>query len=183
MVMKTRTKPKMTLWRTWDFHTKRPNCPPIQENLKVEVLSILGMMWSCRKYTPKEYAKILGYTERDVVRILRAIYRSKQPAVLDALAGRFNLESITEVSDIHQRIFCKQCGKQLNKVPCCSCLIDTRLTKDTNKSRNVQELPDCNKPTDCLPGTLEKMKIMQQRQLNGFSVFCYGDAAKEKRWV
>lgn len=82
------------------------------------------------------------------------------------------------------KVFCCRCGKKMAMVPCLDCLLNGHpkdLEDDFTDTWHLQwRLHEERVPptaTTALPGTLEKIEVMSQRLLNGYSVFHPDDTA------
>lgn len=161
------------------FRSRDTNRRPIKyhsiENLTTHALAVLGIMWSCRPYSTNELAAILETPETKVRRLVAAICRSNEPAVLNALAGRFPVGLYAELELEEKKLFCRQCGQRLSKVPCCKCIIESASAVDGKQPKPREGLRQSSRPTSALPGTPKKKRVMQERAARGLSVFCDGD--------
>lgn len=174
-------KQPIKLWKNRDFSSHRKVITRSIENLTVDAISILGILWSCRPHTPRELSQVLFIPERTVRSILSAINKSREPAILDALAGRFPIAAIVEIPTSgrvdEKRLICKRCQQVLSKVPCCKCLLDSLHFDPKKKLKRIKgRLPQSLDATRAMPGTAEKMEVMRLRAEAGFSVFCRRDA-------
>lgn len=169
--MASNYRKKAGLWNEIDPVTRRPDRSI--GRLSVDAKAVLGILWSCRKYSAEEMATILFLPRSHVSALLKQIYRSSTRTVRDALVGRFGVNSIVDIPTSGMRIRCKRCNQVLCKVPCCKCLVDS--LKTTKTPEESEDLPESGEPTNAMPGSEEKMRIMQDRLAAGFSAFCTGD--------
>lgn len=176
----------VSIWRVWDRHQRRllTDDQKSVTNLSNEVRQITGIFWSYRPCSVDELAKILMLPRARVSVLLRAIQKSTERAVADALAGRFTVDAIADIPIGGLPIYCRECGQKINKVPCCKCFLSRLQFNRKKRARQIKgSLPQCHEPTQALPGSHEKLEVMQQRALSGFSVFCRGDArCQPKPW-
>jgi hypothetical protein len=65
-------------------------------------------------------------------------------------------------------VICDSCKNRINYVPCVQC-----CTHQGIKCRNdaEPELPFDPYPTDAIPGSLDKIAVMEQRAMRGYSIF------------
>lgn len=174
---------QVNLWRTNDQLRNRSLVSEEQKvvaNLTGLVRQIIGLLWSYGPCSVDMLAKILFLEEpeerKQIAKLLREILKSKEPAVRDALAGKFTIEAIIEIPIGGMRVRCRQCNQLLTKVPCCKCFLARLQFNQKRRARQIKgSLPQSNDPTRALPGSREKIEIMKQRAALGFSVFCRGD--------
>lgn len=76
------------------------------------------------------------------------------------------------------RVHCRRCGLRLTMVPCLDCLINGHpddLDEDFKDTWHLQwrlyEERIAPDPTTALPGTKEKIEVMEWRLCNGYSAF------------
>jgi hypothetical protein len=178
-VTKKRRKRRKDFWDACDFHSKRAIKDfDTQENLKVEILWILGMMWSCREPTIEVMAEVIGKKPATVQRLVNQILESNIKVIQDGLAGIFTLESVSELptgENFTRVLHCRHCGQALSKVPCCRCLLSTRMKEQLKPGGNMGQQPEAY-ATFYMPGSSEKISVMRWRHSHGFSVFSANDA-------
>lgn len=164
---------KIDLWKNRDRYTNRSPKLHLVENMTVESLLILGLLWSCRRMTSQEMAEVLNFPTKRVVSLLQAILRSRDGSIQGALRGRFPLGCSVNLPVGGKRVYCKRCNQRLCAVPCCNCLIRSQAGVEP-RAKLEPDLPQ-DKPTKALPGTREKIEVMTMRASNGYSVFSARD--------
>ena len=160
-----------SIWRTWISE------PRDLEDMIMDARRIWGIMeWCGVPEKPRAVAEALAIHPKDAEELLIGVLFDEHPIAVKMRQEGLPVEHAVPLPE-EATLRCMKCGVRLSAVPCLSCTYE-----DTEEIAAIGEddLPDCDEPTDHLPGSDEKIRLMAKRAVQGYSVFCKGDAQGRK---
>lgn len=128
------------------------------ENLSHEALVVLGLLWM--KVDVDTIVGVLGDGEPRSRRyaFVSWLRSTRQRSVVQC---RLNMpQNLT--AEIKGGVRCPRCGAMVNVVPCRACMLAGRATEDKEDKEEWAA-----RPTDAIPGTIEKIRVLARRAARG----------------
>jgi hypothetical protein len=143
--------------------------------LTVDARQVIGILYSVDNPSFELIVKATRIPEELARPLFDQIRLSDNFVIRYAITNGLSLASIVNLPIEGAKIKCKRCRNLLSAVSCLSCSMKNTNQITTEPIVYEFDLPQDKKPTNAMPGSREKLAVMQERARRGLSVFCDRD--------